>query len=54
MKNGLKVMQLAKEPSSLKTLMQKSQKFYFLNFKFTEAKFLHNCFSHNLIVYNTI
>ena len=24
------------------------------NFKFTEAKFLHNCFWHNLIVYNII
>ena len=23
----------------------------FFSFKFTEAKFLHNCFLHNLIVY---
>ena len=44
----------------MKTLMQKkigwtlSKKFYFFNFEFTEAKFLHNCFLHNLIVYNSI
>ena len=49
-KNGLKVKQLAKQPPTIKTLMQKnfgwilSKKFYFFNFKFTEAKFLQNCF----------
>ena len=37
-------MQLAKQPPTLKMLMQK---FYIFNFKFTEAKFLHNCFWHN-------
>ena len=37
--------------------MQKSlvglwvKKFIFFNFKFAEAKFLHNCFWYNLIVY---
>ena len=31
-----------------------SKKIYFFNFKFTEAKFLHNCFWCNLIVYNII
>ena len=52
-KNGLKVKQLAKQPPTIKTLMQKnfgwilSKKFYFFNFKFTEAKFLQNCFWHN-------
>ena len=36
-KNGLKLKQLAKQPPTLKTLMQKV---YFFNFKFTIAKFL--------------
>ena len=36
-KNGLILMQLAKQPPTLKTLMQKV---YFFNFKFTIAKFL--------------
>ena len=36
-KNGLKLKQLAKQPPTLKTLMQKV---YFFNFKFTKAKFL--------------
>ena len=31
-----------------------SKKFYFFNFKFAEAKFLHNCFWFNLIVKNSI
>ena len=31
-----------------------SKKFYFINFKFTAAKLLHNYFWHNLIVYNSI
>ena len=58
-KNGLKVQQLAKQLSTLKMLMQKnlfglSKKFYSFNFKFAEAKFLHNCFWCNLIVYNSI
>ena len=26
-----------------------SKKFYFFNFKFAEAKFLHNCFWYNLL-----
>ena len=53
-------MQLAKEPPMLKKPLQKnlvellSKKFYFFNFKFTKAKFLHNTFWHNLIVYNSI
>ena len=29
-----------------------SKKNYVFNFKFTKAKFLHNCFWHNLIVQN--
>ena len=43
-------MQLAKQPPTLKMLMQKFlvglwvKKNYFFNFKFTEAKFLHNLF----------
>ena len=36
-KNGLKRKQLAKQPTTLKTLMQKV---YFFNFKFIIAKFL--------------
>ena len=31
-----------------------SKKVYVFNFKFTEAKFLHNCFWYNLIVHNSI
>ena len=31
-----------------------SKKFYYLNFKLTEAKFLHNCFWRSLIVYSSI
>ena len=52
--------QLAKQTSMLQTLMQKkfgltlSKKFYFFNFKFAEAKFLHNRFWCNFIVYNSI
>ena len=43
-KNGLKVKQLAKQPLTLKTLMQKMLvglwvKKYFVNFKFTEGHF---------------
>ena len=59
-KNGLKIKQLTKQPPTLKTLLQNvfswtlSKKFYFFNFKFTEAKFLYNCFWYNLIVYNKI
>ena len=59
-KNGLKVKQLAKATSIVKNANAKnlgwtlSKKFYFFNFKFTEAKFLHNYFWHNLIVYNSI
>ena len=41
-KNGLKVQQLAKKPSTLKMLMQKILVKHFFNFKFAEAKFLHN------------
>ena len=41
-KNGLKVQQLAKKPSMLKMLMQKILVKHFFNFKFAEAKFLHN------------
>ena len=48
LKNDLKVKQLAKQPATL------GKKNCFFNFKFIEAKFLHNCFWHNLIVYNTI
>ena len=54
-KNALKVKQLAKQPATLKTIMQKILVgFWVKKFKFTEAKFLHNCFLHNLIVYNNI
>ena len=58
--NGLKVKQLAKQPLPSKTLLEKtfvehfSKKYYFSNFKFTAAKFLHDCSWHNLIAYNTI
>ena len=59
-KNGLKVKQLAKQPSALKTQMQKilvgllNKKIYFFNFKFSQVKFLQNCFWCKLIVYNSI
>ena len=42
-KNGLKLKQLAKQPPTLKTLMQKV---YFFNFKFTKAKFLQESSLH--------
>ena len=42
-KNGLKVKQLAKQPSTFGWSLSKTKK-YFFNYKFTEAKFLHNCF----------
>ena len=50
--NDVKVKQLAKQPPTLKTLMQKileldsEKKVYFFNFKFTEAKVLHDFFWH--------
>ena len=31
-----------------------SKKSYFFNFKFIEAKFLHNSFWRKLVVYNSI
>ena len=34
--------------------LNSEKKSNFFNFKFTVAKFLHNCFGHNLIVYKTI
>ena len=44
-KNGIKVKQLAKQPATLKTLMQKILVgLWVKQFKFIEAKFLQNCF----------
>ena len=59
-KNGLKVRQLAKQPPTLKTLMQKILfGLWVRNFNFSilsslKLNFSHNCFWHNLIVYNNI